>query len=71
MSVQAGELERKIKLCEDVPGLAARLGQGGGMMEMVAGEINSDKPVRLHSGAFAFEEQLPGFDVRYIGIRCS
>lgn len=50
--IQAPELERKIKLCEDVPGLAARLGQGGGMMEMVEGEINSDNPVRHCSGAF-------------------
>ncbi|CAM9577944.1 unnamed protein product [Pylaiella littoralis] len=39
---KAPDLERKIKLCEDVPGMAARLGQGGGMMEMVAGEIDSD-----------------------------
>ena len=46
---QASELERKIKLCKDVPSLARRLGQGGGMMEMVAGEMmgeNSDGPVR-------------------------
>lgn len=49
---QASELERKIKLCKDVPSLARRLGQGGGMMEMVAGEMmgeNSDGPVRRKS----------------------
>lgn len=43
---KAPQLERKIRLCKDVPGLAERLGKGGGMMEMVAGEINGGKPVR-------------------------
>lgn len=38
------ELERKIKLCEDVPALAARLSKGSGMMEMVAGQMDHNKP---------------------------
>ena len=44
--MQASELERKIKLCKDVPSLASRLGKGVGMMEMVAGKIDNDGPVR-------------------------
>ncbi len=47
---KAPHLERKIRLCKDVPGLAERLGKGGGMMEMVAGEINGGKSVRTCSG---------------------
>lgn len=43
---QVPELERKIKLCEDVPALAARLSKGSGMMEMVAGQMDHNKPVR-------------------------
>ncbi|CAB1117902.1 unnamed protein product [Ectocarpus sp. CCAP 1310/34] len=46
---KAPELARKIQLCKDVPALTARLGKGSGMIEMLADELNSDKPVAASS----------------------
>eukprot|EP00903_Cladosiphon_okamuranus_P016881 g15563.t1 len=54
---RASELERKINLCKDVPSLASRLGKGGGMMEMVAGEIDSEGPVSTRRTASSYSHQ--------------
>ncbi|CAM9247529.1 unnamed protein product [Hapterophycus canaliculatus] len=40
---KAANLERKIKLCRDVPALTSRLGKGTGMIEMLAGEMGTGK----------------------------
>ncbi|CAM9345306.1 unnamed protein product [Ectocarpus fasciculatus] len=55
---KAPELARKIQLCKDVPALTARLGKGSGMIEMLADELSSDKPVAASS------LQQPGREVR-------
>ncbi|CAM9536128.1 unnamed protein product [Sphacelaria rigidula] len=39
---KVSELERKMNLCKDVPGLLARVSKGTGMMEMVAEMDNND-----------------------------